>query len=72
MHKFQAGLRVTPLSAWGKPGYAPPPPKGGESNWLPAPAAGNFTMNLRLYLPKPEALDGTWKPPVVSRVEAGL
>jgi hypothetical protein len=44
------------------------PPKGAESNWLPAPAAGNFSMNLRLYLPKPEALDGTWKPPVVKRV----
>lgn len=48
------------------------PPKGGGSNWLPAPAAGNFTMNLRLYLPKPEALDGTWKPPVVRRVEGGM
>ena len=33
---------------------------------------GRFTvlarMNLRLYWPKPEALDGTWKPPAVSRV----
>jgi hypothetical protein len=36
-----------------------------ESNWLPAPAAGPFTMNLRLYWPRPEALDGTWQPPAV-------
>jgi hypothetical protein len=39
-----------------------------ESNWLPAPAEGPFTMNLRLYWPKPEALDGTWTPPPVQRV----
>lgn len=39
-----------------------------ESNWLPAPKAGGFSMNLRLYWPKPAALDGTWKPPVVERV----
>jgi hypothetical protein len=40
-----------------------------ESNWLPAPASGPFTMNLRLYWPKPEALDGSWAPPPVRRVE---
>jgi hypothetical protein len=33
-----------------------------ESNWLPAPA-GPFQMVLRLYWPKPDALNGTWKPP---------
>jgi hypothetical protein len=31
-----------------------------ESNWLPAPSKGMFTMNLRLYWPKPEALTGAW------------
>lgn len=36
-----------------------------ESNWLPAPASGPFTMNLRLYWPRPEALDGSWRPPAV-------
>ena len=36
-----------------------------ESNWLPTPAAGPFTMNLRLYWPRPEALDGSWRPPAV-------
>ncbi len=33
-----------------------------ESNWLPAPK-GPFEMVLRLYWPKPDALNGTWKAP---------
>ncbi|ORB68489.1 DUF1254 domain-containing protein [Mycolicibacterium tusciae] len=33
-----------------------------EANWLPAPK-GPFQMVLRLYWPKPDALNGTWKPP---------
>ena len=41
------------------------PGKERESNWLPAPAKGSFTMNLRLYWPSEDALDGAWKPPVV-------
>ena len=45
------------------------PVKGKQSNWLPAPKSGGFSMNLRLYWPKPEALDGTWKLPAVKRVE---
>jgi hypothetical protein len=36
-----------------------------ESNWLPAPPGGSFTMNLRLYWPKAEVLDGTWSSPGV-------
>jgi hypothetical protein len=43
------------------------PGKDRESNWLPAPASGPFTMNLRLYWPKAEVLDGTWMPPGVKR-----
>ena len=39
-----------------------------EPNWLPAPANGPFTMNLRLYWPKPEVLDGSWVPPGVKLV----
>jgi hypothetical protein len=35
-----------------------------ESNWLPAPA-GPIYMVMRLYWPKPEVLDGSWKPPAV-------
>lgn len=38
-----------------------------QSNWLPAPA-GPFKLYLRIYDPKPEVLDGTWKPPAVQRV----
>ena len=41
------------------------PGKDKEANWLPAPASGAFTMNLRLYWPKPEVLDGSWTPPGV-------
>lgn len=33
-----------------------------EANWLPAPA-GPFTVFMRIYWPKPEALDGSWQPP---------
>jgi hypothetical protein len=33
-----------------------------EANWLPAPA-GPFQVVLRLYWPKPDALNGTWKAP---------
>jgi hypothetical protein len=39
-----------------------------ESNWLPAPN-GPFSMILRLYWPKPEALDGAWKEPALKKVE---
>ena len=46
------------------------PGKDKESNWLPAPKSGSFTMNLRLYWPKAEVLDGTWTPPLVKRVAA--
>jgi hypothetical protein len=36
-----------------------------EANWLPAPS-GPFALFMRLYWPKTEALDGTWKhPPLV-------
>ncbi len=39
-----------------------------ESNWLPAPKSGAFTMNMRLYWPKAEVFDGTWSPPPVKPV----
>jgi hypothetical protein len=38
------------------------PGKDQEANWLPAPK-GPFSMIMRLYWPKKEALDGQWKPP---------
>lgn len=38
------------------------PGPGLEPNWLPAPD-GPFYAIMRLYLPKPAALDGSWKRP---------
>jgi hypothetical protein len=43
------------------------PGKDKEPNWLPAPK-GPFVIAMRLYWPKPEALDGTWKQPPLQRV----
>jgi hypothetical protein len=40
------------------------PGKDKETNWLPAPA-GPFFVAMRLYLPKPEASEGSWKEPPV-------
>ncbi len=37
-----------------------------EANWLPAPA-GPFQVVMRLYWPKPEAVDGTWTAPPLER-----
>lgn len=37
-----------------------------KTNWLPAPD-GPFYMLMRLYWPKKDILDGTWKPPVVKK-----
>ena len=39
-----------------------------ETNWLPAPK-GPFSAVLRLYWPKPEALNGTWNQPPLQRVK---
>lgn len=44
------------------------PGKGMESNWLPSPA-GPFFAVMRLYLPKAEALDGTWTEPAMVKVK---
>ncbi len=39
-----------------------------EANWLPAPN-GPFYIIMRIYFPKPEALDGTWKKPELMPVK---
>ena len=44
------------------------PAKDKESNWLPTPKDGTFKLALRLYIPKKQVADGTWKPPAVKRV----
>ncbi len=43
------------------------PERGNVANWLPAPG-GPFLTVLRLYWPKEEAVDGTWKAPALERV----
>jgi len=43
------------------------PGKDKEPNWLPSPE-GPFSAIMRLYWPKAEALDGTWKLPPLKRM----
>ena len=44
------------------------PGKDKEANWLPAPK-GPFMMAMRLYWPKPEAVEGKWTAPPLKRAE---
>jgi hypothetical protein len=44
-------------------------PDGAPVNWLPVPA-GPFVLMLRLYLPGPEVLDGTYEYPRIERLAA--
>ena len=39
-----------------------------ETNWLPA-AKGPFSVIMRLYWPKAEALEGKWTPPPLRRAD---
>ena len=43
------------------------PGKDKESNWLPAPT-DSFNLFMRLYWPKEEIVEGTWKMPPVKRI----
>jgi hypothetical protein len=45
------------------------PGKDKEWNWLPVPE-GPFTLTMRLYAPKSDALTGKWDPPPVTRTSA--
>jgi hypothetical protein len=40
-----------------------------EANWLPAPK-GPFSLTMRIYAPRSEALTGKWNPPPVTRVQS--
>ena len=40
-----------------------------ESNWLPSPNEGVLGVTMRLYAPKPQALDGRWAPPPIEKVQ---
>jgi len=44
------------------------PAQAQQGNWLPTPQ-GPFNLLLRLYLPKPPALDGRYQLPSIARVE---
>ena len=42
-----------------------------ETNWLPAPASGPFSLTVRIYWPADAVLDGTYKlPPVTNTGES--
>jgi hypothetical protein len=43
------------------------PGKDKEPNWLPTPK-GPFVIYMRLYWPMPEALDGSWKQPPMTKM----
>jgi len=45
------------------------PGKDKEANWLPAPK-GPFSVVMRLYWPKAEALTGQWKIPPLQKRES--
>ncbi|MBX9695558.1 MAG: DUF1214 domain-containing protein, partial [Cyanobacteria bacterium] len=38
-----------------------------EANWLPSPASGLLGVTMRLYAPKPGALNGDWVPPSIKK-----
>ncbi len=71
LNRFSLGtksksLRYNPdgsLSLYFQAG-SPGPDK--ETNWVPAPK-DEFSLYIRTYWPKPEVLDGSWKPPRVKR-----
>jgi len=39
-----------------------------EGNWLPAPKDGPFALTMRIYSPRPAALDSSWVPPPVKKI----
>jgi hypothetical protein len=46
-----------------------PPGPDREANWLPCPPSDPFNLTIRVYQPKQEILDGTYKFPPVKKVQ---
>ena len=83
MYDAQSFLAANPINRYNIAGWMPlkynvdgsldvyvqheSPGSGRQSNWLPAPA-GEFSLTLRMYWPKEEVLDGSWKPPAIQKV----
>lgn len=42
-----------------------------ESNWLPSPAKEPFKVIMRMYLPQPQVLNGTYQYPTIQPTAAG-
>jgi hypothetical protein len=42
-----------------------PGSNGQANNWLPSPSDGEWFTILRLYRPRPEVIDATWKCPPI-------
>jgi hypothetical protein len=40
-----------------------------ESNLLPSPPSGTLGVTMRVYAPKAPALDGSWNPPAIKRLD---
>jgi hypothetical protein len=40
-----------------------------RTNWLPVKDKSAFLLNARLYWPKEDALQGTWKMPALERLD---
>ena len=48
--------------------FAPEPPDGRESNWIPTRQDGRFEVLCRFYGPQKAFFDKTWRLPDVERV----
>lgn len=55
------------LDIWIQPDAPPDPAQ--RANWLPSPKANKFYINARIYQPRPEVLDPSWKMPALQRLE---
>jgi hypothetical protein len=61
--KYSSDGSLTSYVQKGSPGAAK------EANWLPAPD-GPFNAILKIYMPAPEVLEGTWKKPLMEPATA--